>query len=344
MSSPSFFSPISSPDGSFSTVAFFDGYFSPFCGRSWEVIKDSNGKPSRAKDGKYLVAQRHREKNKVISWLKVLSYMTVVLPIMMGIGKLFCRSYYSFSIDVKKQQLDKIKSEGEEIAGSQAPNRPQVFNDQEISSVDQPPAASIVADLAPGQLLEKKRIKISVKQQTQNSIEILPTEIWVKIFSFLNKKELNHIAESCNKFYFIRNLVDENTKTDHFWLMQNGYTPDKDLVCVLTVLGDRRHFIPIDESISLQDFISYSDFHLKNKISPNCKIIHLSHAEDRLEKNGKSLTEPLKIQYRDNEPYIEEGVEKTDDFFNSNGIFLKIENPEKNNKNKNESVNGCINS
>lgn len=89
----SFSSPISNSGKKFAGTSFFDGYFS-LSKKRYRVIQDCtvNGKKG------YHVERHDIKQNIPLNILKVLSYMTIVIPIIMGIGKIIARTYNRFFI------------------------------------------------------------------------------------------------------------------------------------------------------------------------------------------------------------------------------------------------------
>ncbi|KAF3362338.1 Uncharacterized protein PHSC3_001167 [Chlamydiales bacterium STE3] len=75
----------------FPFTAAFDNYFS-FSGRRYRVIETCtvNGKKG------YRVEEQQEKQNIPLNILKVISFATVIIPLIMGVGKLICRSRYRF--------------------------------------------------------------------------------------------------------------------------------------------------------------------------------------------------------------------------------------------------------
>ncbi|QLH35219.1 MAG: DUF648 domain-containing protein [Parachlamydiaceae bacterium] len=80
----------------FKAVAAFDNYFS-FSGRRYKVIQACSikGEPG------YQVERLKISQNIPLNILKVISFMTLIIPLIMGIGKFLLRTRYNFLL--KKQ-------------------------------------------------------------------------------------------------------------------------------------------------------------------------------------------------------------------------------------------------
>jgi hypothetical protein len=84
----------------FTTVAAFDNYFS-FSGRQYRVIQPHKINPDKG----YSVEQVIVKQSIALIILKVISFATVIIPIIMAVGKLISRSKNQFYIESSNQAL-----------------------------------------------------------------------------------------------------------------------------------------------------------------------------------------------------------------------------------------------
>lgn len=92
---------VSSIGGDFSATAAFDDYFS-FSGRKYRVIDTCivSGKKG------YQVEKHDVKQNMLLNVLKVISYLTIIIPLVMAVGKLIARSKNDFFVDKGQEEKD----------------------------------------------------------------------------------------------------------------------------------------------------------------------------------------------------------------------------------------------